>query len=104
MPYIVNINVQLRDVHIENIRNFRYSHPGFQVQRRMWALFLKSLVCADRLISEAPFSKILQSFQRKGLEDLLQKNYRGLLGFLAILFFKPQSYRAVLEVVERESS
>jgi len=77
------INLQFGNDDIENIKHFRYSHPDFRVQRRMEALFLKSLgyshglICEVAEISEATLAKILRSFQRKGLADLLHTNYRG---------------------------
>jgi transposase len=77
------INLTFTTNEIDALETERYTHPHPKVQRRMEALYLKSMglphhqICSLCRISEPTLVIYLRMYQQEGLSGLKKLNYRG---------------------------
>jgi transposase len=77
------IRLQFTEQQIEELETERYTHPHPKVQRKMEALYLKSmgldhqLICRIGRITEPTLVRYLRTYEQDGTEGLKRLEYRG---------------------------
>ena len=77
------IQLTFSTMEIEALETERYTHPHPKVQRKMEALYLKSLnlehhlICKICHIKEPTFVRYLRAYESEGMDGLKQLGYAG---------------------------